>query len=155
VIIGDGDMRSQTEKELADAGIDYTYFPHAPRNAMAFCTSWQTEMDEVLAGLDIVALTSHNEGTPVSLIEAQAAGKPVVSTNVGGVADAVQHRLSGIITEPGNADMFAAALEELVTSPDMRDSYGQQGIAHVSTTYSYHRLVRDMSQYYQQLLNRR
>lgn len=152
LIIGDGDMRLQTEQELAAAGIAYTYFPEKPGKATAICTSWQTEMDEVLAGLDIVALTSHNEGTPVSLIEAQAAGKPVVSTNVGGVADVVRDRQSGFIIPPGDPEQFAAALKQLAETPEQRLAFGLAGISHISDTYSYRRLVRDMSAYYETLL---
>lgn len=151
VIIGDGDMRLQTEQELAAAHIDYAYFPERPIAAQAICTSWQTEMDEVLAGLDIVALTSHNEGTPVSLIEAQAAGKPVVSTNVGGVADVVIQGQTGIITPPGNANAFSEALLQLTENENRRIEFGNAGTHFVSSRYSYQRLVRDMSLYYEQL----
>lgn len=155
VIVGDGDMRTSMEQDLHIAGIDYAYFPQEQRAAQAICTSWQTNMDEVLAGMDIVALTSHNEGTPVSLIEAQAAGRPVISTNVGGVADVVRHMETGIITEPGNTTALSDALLLLTDSPDLRVQMGHTGISHVSRSYSYQRLVRDMSDYYYQLLERK
>jgi glycosyltransferase involved in cell wall biosynthesis len=151
VIVGDGDMRAQTEQELAAAKIDYTYFPEQERAAQAICTSWQTEMDEVFAGLDIVALTSFNEGTPVSLIEAQAAGKPVVSTNVGGVSDVVLQQQTGIITPPNNIENFCEGLLQLVESENSRMSFGAAGTKYVSTRYSYQRLVNDMSQFYEAL----
>ena len=152
IIIGDGDMRPQTEKEFAEAGIDYTYYPDDPRAATAMCVSWQTEMDVVLAGLDIVALTSHNEGTPVSLIEASAAGKPVVSTDVGGVKDVVTDNQTGYITEPDDADAFAEALLQLINNPEKRNYFGQLGRTFAQTNYSYQRLVRDMSDYYYEQL---
>ncbi len=155
IIIGDGDMRKQTEQELVAAGIDYCYFPEQPRSAMAICTSWQTEMDEVLAGLDIVALTSHNEGTPVSLIEAQASGKPVVSTNVGGVADVVLQHQTGIITPANDPIQFADALLQLCENETKRQQFGNTGVHYVSSRYSYQRLVNDMSLYYEELANRR
>jgi glycosyltransferase involved in cell wall biosynthesis len=153
VIIGDGDMRQQTENELISAQIDYAYFPNDSRAAQAICTSWLTEMDVVFAGLDIVALTSHNEGTPVSLIEAQAAGKPVVSTNVGGVADVVLHNQTGIITPPNDSDSFAKGLLQLTENADKRIKFGIAGTHFVSSRYSYQRLVYDMSEYYQGLLS--
>jgi len=148
VIIGDGDMRPQMEAEFAAADIDYAYYPRDPRAATAICTSWQTEMDYVLSGLDIVALTSHNEGTPVSLIEAQAAAKPVVSTDVGGVKDVVADNQTGYITQPGDADMFAEALLKLIANPEKRNYFGQMGRTFAQTHYSYQRLVKDMSNYY-------
>ncbi|XZF13795.1 glycosyltransferase [Chitinophagaceae bacterium MMS25-I14] len=152
IIIGDGDMRPQMENELKQAGIDYAYAPQELRRATAICTSWQTEMDEVIAGLDIIALTSHNEGTPVSLIEAQAAARPVVSTNVGGVADVVMNGRTGYITEKGNAEAFADALLLLAEQEELRLLFGQEGRKHVFSKYSYQRLVGDMSEYYYKLL---
>jgi glycosyltransferase involved in cell wall biosynthesis len=110
-------------------------------------------MDEVLAGLDIVALTSNNEGTPVSLIEAQAAGKPVISTRVGGVSDVVVDSKSGIIVEPGHAEKFAAGLLKLIECPQLRQSYSDYGRRHVEVKYSYQRLVSDMSDYYTRLID--
>jgi glycosyltransferase involved in cell wall biosynthesis len=152
VIIGDGDMREQMEQEFQAAQIDYTYFIEHPRAATAVCTSWQTKMDVVLAGLDIVVLTSHNEGTPVSLIEAQAASRPVVSTRVGGVADVVADKECGFITEPGNAEECAQAILTLVNDADMRTAFGEVGRKHVMSRFSYQRLVADMSAYYYQQL---
>lgn len=151
VIVGDGDMRLQVEQQLHQHNIDYAYFPDNPSVAQCICTSWQTEMDMVLAGLDIVALTSHNEGTPVSLIEAQAAGKPVVSTNVGGVSDVVLHRQSGIVTVSGDPEMFRDALLQLTEQGDLRQSMGETGEHFVQERFSYQRLVRDMKTYYERL----
>ena len=153
VVIGDGDMRPQVEEDFRDAGIDYAYYPQEPRAATAICTSWQTEMDVVLAGLDIVALTSHNEGTPVSLIEAQAAGRPVVSTNVGGVADVVIDNQCGYITEPDDIDLFAEALLKLIENEERRIYFGSQGRQFVQDKFSYQRLVKDMSEYYYSLMD--
>jgi glycosyltransferase involved in cell wall biosynthesis len=152
VIVGDGDMRAQTEIELAAAQIDYAYFPSENRAAQAICTSWLTEMDVVFAGLDIIALTSHNEGTPVSLIEAQAASKPVVSTNVGGVADVVLRNQTGFITPPGDIEAFAEALLQLSENENKRQEFGLAGQYYVKERFSYQRLVRDMSGYYEGLM---
>lgn len=155
IIVGDGDMREQMEQDFKAAGINYCYYPKDKREATATCTSWQTDMDVVLAGMDIVALTSHNEGTPVSLIEAQAACRPVVSTNVGGVADVVRDNQCGFITEPNNAELFAEALLQLIEKPELRNYFGGQGRQFVQSKYSYQRLVSDMSNYYYQLLDKK
>jgi len=152
VIVGDGDMRPQMEAEFAAAEIDYAFFPERAKKATAIGTSWLTEIDEVLAGLDIVALTSNNEGTPVSLIEAQAAGKAVVSTNVGGVADIVVNGRSGYITTPGDPGELASALRKLVECAEQRTAFGSYGSMNVGNKFSYQRLVKDMSAYYQKLL---
>lgn len=154
VIVGDGDMRAQMENDFREAGIDYTYFPEHPHYATAVCISWQTEIDKVLAGLDIIALTSHNEGTPVSLIEAQAAERPVVSTRVGGVADILPDQQSGFIAPPGDALAIAEYLKELAENEALRKRMGAFGRSYVREKFSYQRLVRDMSAYYSQLLQR-
>ncbi len=151
-VIGDGDMRPAMEGAFRAEGIDYAYYPEDKRHATAICTSWQTEMDEVFAGLDIIALTSHNEGTPVSLIEAQAASRPVVSTDVGGVADVVADGEAGFVTPPSDADAFAAALLKLTENPEMRESFGAAGRGFVKQRFSYQRLVYDMDDYYKRLL---
>ena len=152
VIIGDGDMRIAMEGAFRLAGIDYAYHPEDTRHAQAICISWQTETDEVLAGLDIVALTSHNEGTPVSLIEAQAAGRPVVSTLVGGVADVVMDGVTGFVTPAGNADTFAEALLKLTEDATTRQAFAAAGYGAVQHRFSYQRLVHDMDAYYRRLL---
>jgi glycosyltransferase involved in cell wall biosynthesis len=152
VVIGDGDMRLPMEEQFRSAGIDYTYYPENPRHATAICTSWQTEMDEVFAGLDVVALTSHNEGTPVSLIEAQAAHRPVVSTAVGGVANVVEDGKAGYVTPAGAVAAFADALLKLTEDADIRRRFGQHGWDFVGSRFSYQRLVGDMDAYYRQLL---
>jgi glycosyltransferase involved in cell wall biosynthesis len=154
IVIGDGDMRPAMGEEFRRAGIDYAYYPEEPRHAQAICISWQTEMDEVLAGLDLVALTSHNEGTPVSLIEAQAAGRPVVSTSVGGVADVVANGQAGFVTPAGDAEAFAAALYNITDDPGTRAAFAAAGRDAVASRFSYQRLVRDMDAYYRMLLER-
>lgn len=155
VIVGDGDMRPAMEAQFAEAGVDYTYFPENSRKATAFCISWHKEIDKVLAGMDIIALTSHNEGTPVSLIEAQAAKKPIVSTRVGGVADIMEDGKSGYITDPDNAEQFSEALLKLVEDEDMRKCFGEEGSMNVKERFSYQRLVRDMKIFYHKLMEQK
>src|SRR5690606_20061594 len=88
----------------------------------------------------------------VSLIEAQAAGKPVVSTDVGGVRDVMANNRSGFITKPNDADEFGAALLQLIEDEIMRQKFGDFGRMFVKSKFSYQRLVRDMADYYYRLL---
>lgn len=152
IVIGDGDMRQQMENEFRKANMDYSYFPYEQRLATATCLSWQMNMDEVFSALDIVALTSHNEGTPLSLIEAQAAGRALVSTNVGGVTDVVLQNKSGYVVEAGNAGDFADSLLKLIEDIDLRKDFGLKGMEFAHNNFSYQRLVSDMSGYYFSLL---
>ena len=75
----------------------------------------------------MAVLTSRNEGTPVSLIEAMAAGLPVVSTNVGGVPDVVQDQKTGYLVSPGDARGLAEAIGRLDGNPDRRRVLGEAG----------------------------
>ena len=152
LIIGDGDIRAHIQAECIKRHFDYVYYPDEQRSAYIIFTSWQTQIDHVLDGLDIVALTSHNEGTPLSLIEAQAAGKPLVSTNVGGVLDVVNPQLKNFITPPGDEGKFANALLQLVENEHMRKSIGERGREFALSKFSYQRLVKDMNEYYYRLL---
>jgi glycosyltransferase involved in cell wall biosynthesis len=86
-IVGDGLTKPMVMERLSEYGIPFSENGQPPQ--LVHFTSWQKEIDRVVAGLDVVALSSLNEGTPVSLIEAQAANCPIVSTRVGGIEDIV------------------------------------------------------------------
>jgi len=87
-IIGDGEERMKVEKLAEKLGLKFNNQNLKEKNILTF-TSWIKQIDVSNAGMDIIALTSNNEGTPVSLIEAQASGRPIVSTNVGGIKNIV------------------------------------------------------------------
>ena len=156
VIIGDGELRQLVEKKTLELGLSYSYFITSPKSKTdVVVTSWETEIDQALAGLDIVVLTSHNEGTPVSLIEAQAAGKPVVSTNVGGVEDAVVHGETGFITAVGDTASFASYVNTLIADSSLREKMGRSGHEYVVKNYSRQRLVKDMKNLYLSFLEKK
>ena len=102
-IIGDGDSRQAIYDSCAKNEV--TYSNNANDEVDIIFTSWITNIEWALHGLDIVTLTSLNEGTPVSIIEAQAAGKYVVSTNVGGIED-VLHPECGLLSEINDKNTF-------------------------------------------------
>ena len=88
-IIGDGDVRKDLESTAQRLGIKFSTEKDSVHPHPLVFTSWRGDVDTINAGLDIICLTSFNEGTPVSLIEAQASNKPIVSTRVGGISDIV------------------------------------------------------------------
>ncbi|MFM2207743.1 MAG: hypothetical protein RL213_1718 [Bacteroidota bacterium] len=153
-IIGDGESRAELLDTCEKLGIDHTYFPDEPRTAGLTFTSWRKDVDTVMAGLDIVTLTSWNEGTPVSLIEAQASGKPVVSTAVGGIEDVVLPGTTALLVPPGNQEAFIGALEPLILSPADRDALRRAGADFVRQKFDYRRLCGEMAALYQRLLNK-
>ena len=110
-IIGDGDEKYNIQNKLKELNINYKEEVYNPESdklidkkddtiiSEVIFTSWIKEIDKALPGLDIVALTSLNEGTPVSLIEAQAANIPIVSTNVGGIENVVIPGKTALLSE--------------------------------------------------------
>ena len=153
-IIGDGELREALELQAGNLGIAFSSgFPPAEVRPLTF-TSWSTDIDQVMAGMDIIALSSRNEGTPVSLIEAQAAGRPIVSTRTGGIADVVDEGSNALLSEAGNAETFAANLLRLVEDKPLRERMAG-GSSHLIERFHYQRLVADMRSLYENLLSRK
>jgi glycosyltransferase involved in cell wall biosynthesis len=154
-IIGDGESRNLIEQTAEMLGINFSQHTDARHPHPLVFTSWRTDVDTVCAGLDIIALTSLNEGTPVSLIEAQAAGKPIVSTRVGGIADVVLENKTASLSAIDDEEGFAANLLMMVNDPVMRKNFSEAGMGHVMNKFGYKRLVADMSNLYYDLLSRK
>ena len=111
---------------------------------------WRGDVDMVYAASDLVVLTSVNEGMPVSLIEAAAAGRPVVSTNVGSVAEVVEHGVSGLlVTEDVKA--IAAAVSRLLGDETLRIRMGDAAARLAEERFGQGRLVNDIDELYQRL----
>ena len=115
-------------------------------------TSWILDIATFNHGMDIICLTSKNEGTPVSLIEAQAAGKPVVSTDVGGVKDIVEDGVTGYVVKSDNIETYVEKLRLLVENDRDRIIFGEKASFNVMERYHYTRLVADMEKYYNQIV---
>lgn len=116
---------------------------------------FRSDMARLCAASDAVALTSDNEGTPVSLIEAQAAAAPVVSTTVGGVPAVVADGETGRAVAPDDEAGFAAALLEAVSDPVTSRERAARGQRHVLSAFALERLVDDIDGLYRGLLEAR
>jgi glycosyltransferase involved in cell wall biosynthesis len=112
---------------------------------------WQSNMEKVLSAADIVVLTSDNEGTPLSLIQAGMAGLPVVSTNVGSVPEVVLDNATGLITSL-DVQEIADALEKLVTDKALRERLGHAAQEFTLANFGVQRLVHDHEELYKTLL---
>ncbi len=151
IIVGDGHLRQSLEAEAKELGIADKVMFAGNRN----------DIPAIYAGIDIVALTSLNEGTPLSLIEAMAAGKPVISTAVGGVVDLVGNPDEvkdgfsicerGITVESGDADGLAAGIKKLAEDEVLAARLPAAGRRFVHDNYSKDRLVNDIKEFYRQL----
>lgn len=151
--IGDGEIRSDIESELQQLQIPYTTEIEKDFSKPVIFTSWRKDMVKVYAGLDIIALTSLNEGTPVSIIEAQAGKKAIVSTNVGGLNYVVDNNITAFLTESENVEMFVLKLNTLINDEELRKQMGELGYQFVQNKFSVNRLVKDMKDLYKRLLH--
>jgi len=115
---------------------------------------WWDDLEAVYYGSDVVALSSNNEGTPVCLIEALACGRPVIATDVGGVADVLGEGAFGIMVPAGEEAAFAAALRRML-DPGERARLEGRGRASVLSRYDVARLVTDVEALYDELLEER
>lgn len=151
-IVGDGEDRQKVEEKAKLLNIDFVDFNTEPRPALLTFTSWIKDVDVVNAGIDIVALTSLNEGTPVSLIEAQASGKPIVSTNVGGISNVVIENKTALLSESNNVHQLTHNLLSLIENDDLRNKMSNQGIDFVMEKFHYSRLISETADLYHYLL---
>lgn len=113
---------------------------------------WTEDLPAVYASMDICALSSINEGTPVAIIEAMAAGKPVVSTNAGGVSDIVTENRTGLLTPVGDAQALAGSIVALARNPVDRAAMGRSARRAVLGRFSPERLVDDVARLYETAL---
>ena len=140
-VFGDGYLRPGLEEKVRKIGI----------GSRVHFLGWWSDVASAMADCDVVALSSRNEGTPLSLIEAQAAGRPVVATDVGGVASVVEEGRTGFLVPPGDpaalADRIGAVLSDSTTATRMGD-YGRRLVA---SRFGLDRLVSDMRALYAEL----
>lgn len=149
-VVGDGEQKRHLLELCKILNLDYSEGPS--RATMITFTSWINDIDCVNAGMDIICLTSKNEGTPVSLIEAQAANKPIVSTRVGGIENIVQSGRTALLSETNNHVTLANNLLRLIEDDTLRESFGADGWSFVKEKFHFQRLAKDTANLYNDLL---
>jgi len=140
-VVGDGDERPQLERQAAELGIA----------ADVFFLGYRRELRPVFAAADVAVLSSDNEGTPVSLIEAAAAGLPAVATDVGGVREVVSEE-TGIIVPRDDVASLASAMVELAADAPRRESCGRAARGRALGRYGAERLLGDIDALYRELV---
>jgi glycosyltransferase involved in cell wall biosynthesis len=152
IVIGDGLLRESLDHQKQLLGLDKDVIFVGGRKDPEF----------FYPALDVVALTSHNEGTPLTLIEAMANARPVVSTNVGGVVDLLGDVIEdgpyrvcsrGISVPAGDEEAFVAALSRIIRDRSLRQELGERGLEFVEVNYSKERLFEDIKGLYSELMN--
>ena len=134
LIAGGGDMLEQVKAQ-------------APRNTKVL--GW-SDAAKLFADSDIILSTSENEGMPIALIEAQLASKPVVATNVGGVAEVVINNKTGFVTRKNTGDL-TKALEKLINSKALRTAQGKAAKAHATKAFSVEKMIKAHISLYKKL----
>ncbi|HZC28328.1 MAG TPA: glycosyltransferase family 4 protein [Gaiellaceae bacterium] len=141
-LVGDGPDRPHLERRAHELGII--------RDTLFL--GYQEDVGPLYGAFDALVLPSGNEGTPVSVIEALAAARPVVATKVGGVPDVVRDGEDGFLVSPGATDELADRLARLARDPELRERLGAAGRERVLPRYAVDRLVDDVDRLYRSLL---
>jgi len=140
-LVGDGEERSALEALCRQLGL---------AEAVTFL-GWRRDLAAIYGDLDVVVNASRNEGTPVALIEALAAGRPVVATRVGGTPDLLGDGERGRLVPPGDPAALARAVLETLDQSEAARRRAQAGREHVLARHSADRLVRDVDALYREL----
>lgn len=142
-IAGDGPLRAKLQANIAKAGLG---------NEMHL-VGFIDDSAKFLASVDMVAMPSLYEGLGVAALEAMAAGKPVVASRVGGLAESVVDRVTGLLVPPRDAVALASGIAELVKSPALAKTLGQQGQERAQQIYTVENMAAQNEAYYFELLN--
>ncbi|MGY6560840.1 MAG: glycosyltransferase [Luteibaculaceae bacterium] len=151
-IVGDGEECESLINKAKELGIPCSYYPNNCETSTLTFTSWIKNVEPVLAGSDIIALTSLNEGTPVSLIEAQAANKPIVTTKVGGIENVVIPGTTALLADSEDIETFSMQLLKLIEDDSTRSKMALDGWNFVKEKFSFTRLADDTKNLYHKLL---
>lgn len=139
VICGEGDRLAEMTAVAMAEGLDVTFLP------------WRPDLETVYAAADLVLLTSDQEGTPLALIEAGQAGRPVVATDVGGTAEVVRHGRTGLLCDHRDVDGLSRAVLRLLGDEDLRRRMGRAAVAETREAFGTPRLVAATRDLYHRL----
>jgi glycosyltransferase involved in cell wall biosynthesis len=145
-IVGDGELMDEIQEKVSVLIEKY--------QAKIILTSWIKDIATFNAGMDIICLTSDNEGTPVSLIEAQASNVPIITSDVGGVKDILLEGKTGFVIKRGDLEDYVKKLGNLINNKELRMELSSNGWNFVKEKFHYTRLTRDMEELYRKLLEK-
>jgi glycosyltransferase involved in cell wall biosynthesis len=143
LLVGDGPLREEIEQLVEQYALSHRVRFLGNRNDVA----------DILAAADVFALASDWEGNPLSVMEAMAAGKPVLSTAVGGVPELVEDGRTGILTPKGDVTGLASAMKELIDNPDRRLAMGMQGARKAMECFDVCGMGRSYENLYDQIVS--
>ncbi len=141
MIVGDGEERARLEAAAVQIGL----------GTRCRFLGWRADLPVLYAAMDVLALSSINEGAPVSVIEAMATGRPVVATAVGGVPDVVLDGRTGFLVPPRDPKALSAAVSAILCDRQVADSFGKEGRRNALARFDAPRLVADIERLYASL----
>ena len=146
IIVGDGEKRGELQALAENLGL---------QNHVKFL-GYREDARDILKSFDIFALSSLWEGLPIVILEAMAAGKPVVATAVDGVTEVVDHGKTGLLVEPSKPELLAECIVELINNPNKTKSMGKRGRKRIERFFSIKRVINTVEQIYvSRIFNRR
>jgi glycosyltransferase involved in cell wall biosynthesis len=140
-LVGSGKLRAALQKKVETEKIPGVHF-----------LGHRHDVPRILSETDIFVLVSKREGLPKSVMEAMAAGKPVIATNIRGNRDMVEHEKTGLLVELGDIGGLAAALEKLIVDPELRAGMGREGSARIKD-YGLEKVLKEMGAIYKRYLS--
>ena len=144
ILGGDGEVE-KTRKMAKQVGID-------DRVKLKGWLSGQDKID-AFENADIYVLPSYNEGLPVSILEAMAAGLPIISTPVGGISEAVLHGTNGYLVDPGDIESLSGSLAQLCRDRSLRDIMGNESLRLINNKFHLKKIVKDLYSIYDQVVS--
>jgi glycosyltransferase involved in cell wall biosynthesis len=138
LIAGDGDLLQEMQESCAELDLPFIFL------------GWQHNLDALFSVANILVMTSDNEGTPLSIVQAQLSGVPVISTNVGSASEVLLDGVSGFLTNL-DSNVIAEKIEFLVNHPKQRVEMGAAGLSFAGKKFSPRRLVSDHERLYKEL----
>jgi len=140
LIAGDGDLFQETQDSAVALNLPFLFL------------GWQDNLAALFSVANILVMTSDNEGTPLSIVQAQLSGVPVISTNVGSVSEVLLDGVSGFLTSL-DSNLIAEKIEFLVSNPKERVEMGAAGLRFAGEKFSPSRLVSDHAKLYKKLIS--
>jgi glycosyltransferase involved in cell wall biosynthesis len=145
LVVGDGKQRAALKRLTDELGLAERVLFLGERHDVPF----------LLAGLDLFVLSSREEGMGIALLEAMASGIPVVATAVGGVVEAVEDTVSGLLVPRGDVDRLAESIISMLNTPELAAEMAKNGRRRVEAMFSIDTTVERTEQVYEELLERK
>jgi glycosyltransferase involved in cell wall biosynthesis len=145
LIVGGGRREAEMRESAAGLGLA----------GQAHFLGQRRDVPDLLKAMDIFVLPSYSEGVSLALLEAMAAGRPVIATRVGGTPEVVTDGVTGLLIPPRDAAALAGALERLLSDPSMAKQLGENARRHVREHYSLDRLGREINTIYEGLVTKK